>query len=275
METINTWERFAQITIATNDLDPMYEMLFKARAVHGDDWVKRYCMHFLMFYHAGEAALAADEKWTWAQYEYEFATLLRGTERRHFRGTQGGNCMKRLSEASQSPQDAFENMVAPSYTALTQLFLRGRFKGCGFGEYFMWKVLDLQTRVFDHSITLSLEEASKYLPNEPVAAAGTLFPHLTLRETLSMVEEEIDRYPLNYRVGHCTLQEAETVLCMLKGAFMTRTHQVGDDIADKRRALADYPELQAMLPPDCMGKYVLGELCNGNLMGISSLESNG
>lgn len=261
METINSWQRFAHVTVESNDLDPMYQMMRGMRSVKGDDWTARYCMHFLMFYHAGEAVRAAEEQWTWGQYEYEFDSLKRGTERRHFRGAQGRNALKRLQEASRSPQEAFAYMVAPNYTALRALFSRGRFAGCCFGDYFAWKVLDLQTRVFDGRISLSVEEACQYLPSEPIQAAAGLFPQDTLMDALIRVKAEIQNHPLPFGgPGYCDLQEAETILCMAKGAFMTGSHQIGDDIEDKKLAMADYPEFVRLLPFSILGKYKIGAL---------------
>lgn len=238
-------------------------MMRGMRGIHGDDWVRRYCMHFLMFYHAGEAVTAANEEWTWGRYEYEFENLKRGTERRYFRGTQGGNALKRLAKASESPQSAFESMVGPTYSALRALFNRGPFANCCFGDYFVWKVLDLQTRVMDQHITLSLEEACRYLPTEPKEAALGIFlrEKLSLEDALMRVKEVIQNMHLPFGgPGYCGLQEAETVLCMIKGAFLTKTHQIGDDIEDKKKAMEDYPQYIRLLPFSVLGKYQLGAL---------------
>jgi len=242
----------------------MYQMAYHARALKGEEWVKRYCLHFLLFYHAGDAARAAEEHWSWSRYEYEFDNLQRGTERRHYRGAQGRNAMARLRGATESPATAFESMVAGNYTSLVHLFTKGPFRGCGFGEYFIWKVLDLQTRVFDHDIELSLDEACQYLPKEPKEAAVHVFPDLSRSQALETVLAHIQSIPLGYRAGYCALQEAETVLCMIKGAFITKTHQIGDDIEDKRKALDGWPELQSLLPAPVLGRYE----CVGNLTPI-------
>jgi hypothetical protein len=245
METINTWRRFSEVTVATNDLDPMYEMLRGARRLKGDAWVRRFCMHFLLFYHAGEAARAADEIWSWDKYKYEFDHLHRGTERRHYRGAQGYNALKRIIEASESPHEAFQGMVAPNYTQLVKMFSGGRFERCGFGAYFIWIV-----------------EAVKGLPTEPIAAARKLWPQMDLMSVLKMVTEHISDIVLPFGgMGHCGLQEAETILCMLKGAFITRTHEIGDDIDDKYSMLTGRPELQALLPARVPpNQYFLGAL---------------
>lgn len=265
-QIIDNWRDFAYVTVKTNDLDPMYEVLVKARAVKGDEWVKRYCMNMLLFYHAGQAYQAAEEKWTWSYLQYDFHNLLRGTERRYYRGKQGTNALERLVGLGLSPEAAFDAMWAPTYTGLIKLFSSGKFAGCGFGEYFVWKVLDLQTRVFDREISLSLDEAGRYLPNEPKKCAETIWPDKRFTETLSMVVDFISPLELPFgRGGQCGLQEAETILCMLKGAFLTRKHKVGDDIEDKRVALAGTP-LVDFLPPRVLGEYE----CSGNLTATKS-----
>jgi Alpha-glutamyl/putrescinyl thymine pyrophosphorylase clade 2 len=262
MEDIRTWQKFAEVTIETNDLDPMYQMLRGARKLKGDAWVRRFCMHFLMFYHAGESAKAANEGWGWDRYRHEFDHLQRGTERRHFRAAQGFNALKMLIGASETPSEAFQGMVAGTYSQLARLFSSGRFQRCGFGPYFTWKVLDLQTRVFDYPIDISIAEAMKGLPSEPVIAAERLWPNRPVIESLAAVTQHIQHTVLPFGgMGNCGLQEAETILCMLKGAFITRVHQIGDDIDDKYSALTGYPELQALLPARVPpNQYFLGAL---------------
>jgi hypothetical protein len=141
------------------------------------------------------------------------------------------------------------------------MFFKGRFERCGFGDYFIWKTLDFQTRVFDQKISLSMEEALVGLPTDPRQCALGLFPQDTLMQSLTRVVEYVSNFPLPFGgPGYCDIQEAETVLCMLKGAFITRKHQIGDDIEDKKQALAGYPDLQKLMPFSCLGDYKVGTL---------------
>jgi len=239
----------------------VYQVARGARCIYGDDWAARFCMHFLLSYHMGGSAKAATEEWSWDRYKYEFDTMWRGTERRHYRGAQGRNALGRLAAASESPLHAFRAMVAPNYTALRKMFSGGRFERCGFGDYFIWKTLDFQTRVFDNQIALSLEEANVGLPTDPRQAALGLFPQDPLIRCLEIVTDHISNFHLPFGgPGYCGIQEAETVLCMLKGAFITRKHQIGDDIEDKRKALDGWPDLQRLMPFSCIGQYKVGTL---------------
>lgn len=246
----------------------MYQVLVEARDSFGDAWVKRYCLNMLLFYHAGQAARAAEEKWSFSYLEYDFHNLLRGPERRYYRGVQGTNALRRLAGLGLSPEQAFDAMVAPTYTKLVHLFTKGKFQGCGFGEYFIWKVLDLQTRVFGREITLSLDEAGRHLPSEPRKCAEAIWPGLRFTQVLEEVTGYIQQFPLPFGLmeGYCSYQEAETILCMLKGAFLTKSHKIGDDIEHKRVALEGWPTLQSFLPPRVLGEYQ----CSGNLIATRS-----
>ena len=83
------WKRFAELTIATDDLDPVYVALYKSGMP--EDMLMRWCAAFVTYYHMGTACqlceLKGDEFWTelWNRYD----TNPRASERRHFRGEAG------------------------------------------------------------------------------------------------------------------------------------------------------------------------------------------
>ena len=264
---VNSWQKFADVTIGTNDLDPMYEFFTSMRnSTYGEDYTDRVMMHFVLFYHIGEAIDAANytgQQW-WTHVWSKFGSCRRGTERRHFRGKQGMDALTRLQRAvdGAAPEDAFRMMTAPSYTELMNLFTKGRFEGTGFGTYFVWKILDLQERVLLNPISVTHDEALKYLPDEPRKCAAHIWPHRSLSAVLHEVCEYIADYPVpttEHRT--CGIQEAETILCMLKGYFITKKHVIGDDIREKHSQLAAYPHLLRFLPPTVeLEEYVRGEL---------------
>ena len=243
------WKEFATITISTNDLDPTYQMLYHARTEYGDDWVARFCLHMLMFYHIGEAADAAfiegDKFWEHVQDNYE--TCKRGTERRHFRGEAGRRSISSLIQASgNAPQGLLARFHSPLYPTLYRNISSALE---GFGAYFIWKWADYLDSVF--LMPIDYNGALPYMPDQPIKCAKKLWPNQSVEATLSMVVDyisQMDAPPSHTR--KCDIPEAETILCMLKGYFITHSHKIGDDIDDKHKALGDDPyNLARFLPP--------------------------
>lgn len=244
---VETWQEFARETIRINDLDPTYEMLYNARKDYGEAWVARYCLHMLMFYHVGEAEVAAqyEGKDFWEHVERNYDTCKRGTERRHFRGRAGLEAIAGLKPRFLTrPEAVLSAFHAPAYPTL----YRGVSEGAkGFGAYFIWKWADYLSCVFDMPIDLS--QAYKYMPDQPAKCAKQVWPELSLVESLDKVVQEIQQYldPFSYS-RPCGVSEAETILCMMKGYFITKSHRIGDDLMDKHKALGNSP-LRKYLPP--------------------------
>lgn len=244
---VNTWQEFARETIRINDLDPTYEMLRNARKEYGDEWVARFCLHMLMFYHVGEAEVAAnlDGVEFWKHVEDNYETCKRGTERRHFRGANGRAAIASLKPAFlTAPGSALRAFYRPAYPDLYRAVAGG---ATGFGPYFIWKWADYLQCVFDLPIDLTM--AHKFMPDEPAKCAKKYWPDLTLKQALDTVVDEIKQYPDPFSKSRpCGVSEAETILCMMKGYFITKSHRIGDDLLDKYKALGDSP-LRHYLPP--------------------------
>ncbi len=258
--TVDTWQEFARVTIQHNDLDPTYEMLYKLRAVKGNDWVSRFCLHMLMFYHVGEAEVAAQHEgrqfWEYTRDRYDLTQ--RGTERRHFRGAAGKASLESLALAAPyRPEDLLQRLARPAYPALYRAFDELGLKG--FGAYFRWKAADYLDRVFGHR--MSYDEAWRFLPEEPAKCAKLLFPSMSLKQALNTVADHISALPAPPNGDRpCGIPEAETSLCMVKGYFFTKSHVIGDDIADKYKALRGSELAQYLPSPVPRSAYVRGAL---------------
>jgi hypothetical protein len=244
---VRTWQEFAREIIRINDLDCTYELMYKARLEYGDEWANKFALHMLMFYHLGEAAEAASKDTSdfWFHVMDNYATCRRGVERRHFRGANGLNSIASLMARFPDPSDAIVQLAGSTY-----LDVRKSLKGVlGFGDYFIWKVCDYLDRVF--GLPVDFSNGVRYMPSEPSKCAKALWPAQTVEATLQMVVEEIQQYPAPPDRGRpCGISEAETVLCGLKGYFITKVHVIGDDILDKYNALLDDPyNLRRFLPP--------------------------
>lgn len=275
---IDTWQEFAEITIKTNDLDPMYSVIYGLNRSKPRDWMGRFIMYFLLFYDAGGAADEADagsndsEEW-WATLKMLAADpkTKRGTERRHFRGENARKAIENLrNRPINQPWAMLEHMydqetglgtALPQPITYTNFYNRmtTAYAGTQFGPYFIWKLYDIFNVCLGMPISLSRDEALKYMPEEPRKAALHFFG--SFEEGLDKVTSYIKdiNHPVNPQ-HWCGYAEAETVLCMMKGFFKTKTHTIGDDISEKQRQLSEHPELVKLLPWPVAPEYKAGEL---------------
>lgn len=275
-EQISTWQRFAEVTIKTNDLDPMYSVIYGLNKTKSRKWMGLFIMTFLLYYDAGQATKLADECEDLKLFKYfdhlkyiakDLPSFMkRGTERRHMRGENESKALEKLASFGLEPWDLLLEMypdisVGRSYTAFYN-WMTTEFSGTQFGPYFIWKLYDIFNVCLDMPISLNSAEAIKYMPDEPKKAALHFFPTFendpfVFPKGLMKVTDYIGQFDHPVVPGRkCGLAEAETVLCMMKGFFKTKTHTIGDDIEDKLRQLVGHPELIELLPPRVMGEYV-------------------
>lgn len=248
---ISNWRDFAKVTIETNDLDPTYVFLHNARKAKGDDWATKFAIHYLCFYDLGEAVMAAessDQNTFWNYVLETYPIVHRGTERRHSRGEKGLEFIRNLASKG-LPMDIWKKMYAPNYTSLVNTF-KADFQNCGFGPYFVWKVMDFQDRIWGRPIHMTLADAVKHCPDEPRKCAKIVWPELHFHDAMEIVTDYVRKFPAPPSGDRqCSYAEAETVLCMMKGYFITKTHTIGDDVDSKYKQLARFPELLQYLPP--------------------------
>ena len=245
---VDTWEAFADATIETKDLDPMYDFIWEARRVKGPEWADRFALHFFMFYNAGEAVKAAEYDGPfWSYVEFGYASFKRGTERRHFRGDRGASAVRNLRKFG-NPSSVWDALHEGDYLNLVAN-VESNFGGCQIGPYFMWKAMDLMDRCLGRPVDVRLPDAAKFMPDEPRKCSSSVFPGVPIRVVLTHIADRIKRFPAPGNPNRmCSYPEAETVLCMLKGYFLTKTHVIGDDIDEKYDQLAQYPDMQSLLP---------------------------
>jgi len=244
---VGTWQAFARETIKINDLDPTYELIYKGRKALGEAWANQFCIHMLMFYDVGEAAKAAviSPGHFWDYVLDTFSVCKRGVERRHFKAANGLNSIADLQQRVPDPSVALNVLRGRTVVEVAKNFSTIR----GFGPYFVWKACDYMDRCMDLPVDYS--NYIKHIPAEPVKCAKAMWPDKSMEEVVRMVVDEIKQYPAPPgRDRPCGVSEAETVLCMLKGYFLTKVHVIGDDILDKYKSLGDDPHsLSRFLPP--------------------------
>lgn len=246
MELVTDWRRFTELTIKTNDLDPMYPVFRGLSKDRNPRWMSRFIMYFLMFYDAGGAYEAAEARDFWAHVKKVFPTAKRGTERRHFRGVNGLRAIAKMEHTD--PQEILQEWYDSEYRYMEGNIREG-WAGCQMGPYFIWKLFDIFNMI-GLPVSLSRAEALKFMPEEPRKAAEMFFPGLSFPDALEKVATQVRMFEHPTIPGRvCDYAEAETILCMMKGFFGTKVHRIGDDIMDKWKQTAGYPELQKHLPP--------------------------
>lgn len=242
------WRKFARFTVQTGDLDPMYDLIYKGRMKLGQNWAEKYALGFFLFYDAGVAAEIADSYDFWGYIIDHYPRFRRGTERRHFRGDKARAAIERMRYMG-DPHDIWWRMHGDTFSKVED-HIKNNFFGCQIGPYFIWKAMDLLDRGLGMPVFCSIDEAMMGMPDEPREAAKYFFPDLELGAALKEIIAEIgDNYAPGEPNRKCGVQEAETILCMMKGYFKTQTHKIGDDVDEKHKQLAAYPDLQKFLPP--------------------------
>jgi hypothetical protein len=235
------WKKFAELTIKTNDLDPVYVALHDCGMP--EDMMMRWCAAFITYYHMGTACqlctLQGDEFWTelWNRYD----TNPRASERRHFRGDAGKRAMKAWINTYKTPEKFFAACMQPSFMKLLQKAIPQ------VGTYFTWKCMDLREAVFGYEVDWS--EAEYHLVGLPMSGIEYLFPECKkhgprghcdgLREIADAIKQ-FDAPPRKIR--KCGIAEAETVACMVKAHYVNKK-PIGKDIVEKRYDLTGWGEI--------------------------------
>jgi hypothetical protein len=239
---INTLHDFSRVLVETGEIDPSYVMLcgLRQQPNFGDEWVKRFCVAYLLFYHTGTAARAAEREGAafWRQLESDWHdTTSRGTERRHFRGAKAWETLQFCSRAfDRSPELMFD---APREFGTYKGFHTAAKRVPQFGDYFIWKWNDFSTCVFDDQRDMA--GCEKFLPSVPREGLQRFWPDRPWRESFDYLTDLVRDIPEQFRFPSrraCGAQEAETIACSLKGYVLdSPPTDIGHDIEEKQTQL--------------------------------------
>ena len=235
-----SWQEFAEKTIATDDLDPVYVALYKSGMPEA--MLMRWCAAFVTYYHMGTAcqvcALEGDEFWAelWNRYD----TAPRASERRHFRGESGKKAIKSWINTYGTPERFFGACMKPSFMGLVNDH------PAQIGTYFAWKCMDLREAVFGYDVNWSGSE--NHMVQLPKQGLDVIFgfeegQKPDYAKALLTVAEQIQhlKAPPRY-VRSCGVAEAETVCCMAK-AYYKNKKPIGKDIVEKRHDLTGWGDI--------------------------------
>lgn len=253
---IKNWAQLCDVVLATGDLDPLYDFAVAANKVKDDAWTDRFVMHLLTFYDVGGAVQAADlttENSFWDYVIANYDTFPRGTNRRHSRGDIGRKYVMNCEKMG-GPTEFLEKAWSRTYTGLVKVF-QDNFQGCGYGPYFVWKVMDYQDRVLGRPVQLLLHEAIKHMPDEARKGATLLWPGKPLQDVLGGMIEYMRRYAApGLPTRGCGFSEVETMLCALRGWY-NNDYAVGQDLLERHKQLKPFPQYRPLLKPVPLTHY--------------------
>jgi hypothetical protein len=261
---VDNWKDFAQIMIETKDLDPTYPIVRHLVRTHDRDWQGRFFLHYAWFYNIREAIRCADEtdnQTFWARcFGDGRSGKKRGGARSRFRPPISDTTVSFMEKKFTSPADIIESWYRPNYGDMVRN-IKANWTGSQMGEYYIWKLMDWFDICMDRPVKVTMADAVKYLPKVPKEAALDFFPDQTLEMTLSRILDHVGMLPHPVKEGKmCGMGEVETVICTLKGYLRTKSHWIGEDIADQHRLLADRPDILVSAPAKIPnGLYVRGE----------------
>lgn len=215
LELKDDWRSFANKLFELEDADPGYMMLARAKLTYAQKL--RYVLAWCTFYNIGVAATACGYE-GWQFYAYlrsVYPTAKRGSERRHFRGQAGLKAIKQWQEKYPKPEAMIEACFGATY-----LDVRKNMKCMAqMGDYFYWKMADIQDTVFHEPVDFT--GCEKYMPNVPKQGADMIAELestcFVLPLTMCTVTKHVSTlcHPFKPR-RPLALQEAETVCCVFK-----------------------------------------------------------
>lgn len=243
IESMSVWD-FGEQLLSSNDLDPIYCMLWEAQLPREDllKWILSYWCH----YHSGTAC------WTVDQPDF-FKALMevaqskeypRCMERRHFRGQ---NAVKSVTDLRKQTVKERLDPIANGTEILANDLMKYIQQWVGFGPWIAFKAADMIERLglakvrFDvNNITLfdSPREGAErmYLKYgnpevKPDNLTSWAVKQILYRFRGLMAPPRFERY-LN-------VQEAETILCKWK-SHCNGHYQPGEDIESLKKTLLHY-----------------------------------
>ena len=232
MPKLNPYD-FGKRLIDTNDLDPVYVVLWKAQLDHKE--LQRWLLAYWCFYHSGTASWIVDRPGEfWLRMETAAASKdwPRCSERRHFRGKAATDSIAYLE--SQGVSQLFD--YPTKYNRHLEDIMREVQTWVGFGPWIAFKVADMLERLGLADVEFS---------------TGPIFLFKSPKEGADLMWERYGKGPEPEHKGEWAVksllrglgprlapprqervlgvQEAETVLCKWK-SYLNGHYKIGEDI---------------------------------------------
>lgn len=234
---------FGRELIQTNDLDPVYVILWNANLTPKK--LERWLLAYWCFYHMGTASwIAHSGKGYWNRFQKAAGSkeYPRCSERRHYRGQQAINSTTYLQ--SRGVPSLFEPLRTGGTCGEVMKEVQN---WVGFGPWISFKVADMLERLDLAPISFSTEDV--YLFESPKIGAEKLRESLELSENDPELNGRVESWAVEYILGkigdleappqferEIGPQEAETVLCKWK-SYLNGRYTIGEDIESCHKCL--------------------------------------
>jgi hypothetical protein len=267
IDSTKNWRTFADIMFGTEDADPGYMLLARAKMPH--DQKLRYVLAWCAFYNPGLAAKACDYKGAdfYAYLNKVYPTAKRASERRHFRGAAGLKALAQWQDLYPKPEKMVEACFADSYMGVRKNMQHM----AQMGDYFYWKLADIQDTVF--GMPVDFTGCEQYMPKVPKQGAEIIDEmesyglDFDLEDVMETITHHVSKMKHPFAPHRpLALQEAETVCCVFK------QHVVGDYKFGFRSAKAA-TRLQGMLSETKTAKVLLDGLYAGGIWTPDKLKA--
>lgn len=250
--------KFGRALIETEDLDPIYTMLYRAQL--SEKKLRRWLLAYWFFYHAGVAS-------SLSEYEREsfFTNAMRlaidpktprGTERRHFRGASAIASIKFFQLKYISPVNAVEELTSLKPDVNEIVTYVSEFWPM-FGPWMGFKIADMLERLGLKEIGFPVRTLKMY--RDPVKGAELYMakhPDVEFTGVTDVVKHlmrEFSDYKAPPRYERpINVQEVETILCKWK-SHLNNHYPVGKDTKEIRHGLKGWGKTARRLR-ECLPK---------------------
>ncbi len=228
---------FGRTLIDANDLDPIYVLLHRTKLE--PIRLRRFLLAYWCFYHAGVAStLSMEEDWTERGKEIQ----IRGTERRHFRGSKA---IASLDWMAIHENEWFDSLSqCTTFQEASVVATRPPL----FGPWIAFKIADMLERL--GIAPIAFDDCELLIYREPAQGAalvvhGASYIYTSPIELQGLIQETRLQFnawgykapPTNNRpIG---LQEVETMLCKFK-SYKNGHYHVGKDVEDMIKGLEQW-----------------------------------
>lgn len=237
---------FGERLILTQDLDPIYTMLWASKQAGEikDSQLKRWLLSYWCFYNAGLASIHS--KWSGGSFYAAMSASLekgrRGAERRHFRGAAAKTSIAGMRSRFPIPEDLPSWIYGTGPTTMKDVQTRAGQIHL-FGPWISWKLADMGERILGLSISFAASDLCMYkdpLQGAALVATGDWqaeIPNQTVTDVCRALEKELGHLKAPPRMDRTpNVQEVETILCKFK-ACSKGHYYIGKDTKDIEEAL--------------------------------------
>lgn len=241
LKTLSVYD-FGQQLLETNDLDPIYVMLWEAKFPR--EKLQKWLLSYWCHYHAGTASWTVDQNSFWDALMAVAGSkdYPRSSERRHFRGNSALKSVLDLQKQSVSER---LNPITNGTTIPAIDLMKYVRQWYGFGPWIAFKVADMVERLDLAQVDFSIGDIQLF--DSPREGAELLYQETNgnsdngyanvVQWAINQILNALGDYLAPPRCERgINIQEAETILCKWK-SYRNGHYQVGEDVESLKKSL--------------------------------------